>query len=228
MRKSKHSPVKTNDKKLKNVENKLQIAENKLQIAENKLQITENKLQIAENKLKITSHTNKTKEIILNLLDNFTSENSEEDLDLVIDLLKDINGKKISKTTYFQNKTVQNESVQVKTVQNESVQVKTVQNEIFENETKKSKTVPSGFHSKKCNCLSCNIADFSNQLYNNCKDYVKEKISKDTFVERTIEALNECYFIKNVISKRTHDLLDIYKARSQLYKQKYNDLLKSK
>ncbi len=218
MRKSKHSPVKTNDKKLKIVENKLKIKEKELQIVENKLKIKEKELQIAENKLKITSHTNKTKAIILNLLDNFTSENSEEDLDIVIDLLKDINEKKISKSTYFQNKTVQNESVQVETVQNE----------IFENETKKSKNVPSGFHSKKCNCLSCSIGDFSNQLYNNCKDYVKEKISKDTFVERTIDALDECHFIKNVITKRSHDLLDIYKRRSQLYKQKYNDLLKRK
>ena len=89
----------------------------------------------------------------------------------------------------------------------------------------KNKTkVSRGFHSKECVCFSCNVADLSNQLYYICTDYVKEDITKEVFKERTIKAINECDFIKNIVSKNTHDMLTIYKLRYQVLRRKYNEL----
>jgi len=89
---------------------------------------------------------------------------------------------------------------------------------------KNKKTVSRSFHSKECDCFSCDVADLSNQLYYICTDYVKEAITKEIFKERAVIALNECDFIKNIISKNTHDLLTIYKLRYQLLRRKYNEL----
>lgn len=164
---------------------------------------------------KDTLRLNEKKRYIFNTLEIITCQNNEKDLDLIHEFFEKINQEKNRKTDSIYD------------IVNDTVD-DTVNDTVNDTVDDKNTKVSRSFHNKTCECFSCSIADLSNQLYYNCTNYVKKSISKDVFVERTIEALNECYFIKNVITKRTHDLLDIYKARSQLYKQKYNDLLKSK
>lgn len=162
--------------------------------------------------LKNTVRLKEKKRDIFNRLEKITSQNNEKDLDLIHEFFEKINQEKNRKTDSIIEDTVDDT-------------VDDIVNDTVNDENTK---VSRSFHNKTCVCFSCSIGDLSNQLYYNCTNYVKKSISKDVFLERTIKAFDECYFIKNVISKKTHELIDIYKRRSQLYKQKYNDLLKSK
>lgn len=164
-------------------------------------------------------------ENLLNIIKEFTSKmdninsilkNSKSgkiDLSLIKKCLEDIqeNKNKIensNKVSIYDENTSENNSEN----SNESLKMKN--------------SVSRSFHSKECNCFSCSVADLSNQLYYNCTDYVKEEISEKNFKEKTIKAINECEFVKNIISKNKYHLLTIYKSRNQLLKKKYNDLLK--
>ena len=178
--------------------------------------------------LKNTMRLKEKKRDIFNRLEKITSQNNEKDLDLIHEFFEKINQEKNRKTDSIIKDTVKDTVKNtVKNTVNDTVD-DTVDDTTDDTVNDENTNVSRSFHNKTCVCFSCNIADLSNQLYYNCTNYVKKSISKDVFLERTIKAFDECYFIKNVISKKTHELIDIYKRRSQLYKQKYNDLLKRK
>tara|TARA_B100001248_G_scaffold238537_1_gene203218 strand:+ start:749 stop:1312 length:564 start_codon:yes stop_codon:yes gene_type:complete len=157
----------------------------------------------------LTSKMEKVTKILKN------NKDGKVDLNLIYEYMNEINSINDKKKT-MKNKSNQKTKSPVKKSIYDDTNTDT--------SLKNKKTVSRSFHSKECNCFSCDVADLSNQLYYICTDYVKEDITEKRFKQRAIKALNECDFIKNIVSKNTHDMLTIYKLRYQLLRRKYNEL----
>ena len=159
----------------------------------------------------ITDLTSKMEKVTKILKNN---KDGKVDLNLIYEYMDEIN------CINDKKKSVKNKSKETKSPVKKSIYDDTNTDTSLKNK----KTVSRSFHSKECDCFSCDVADLSNQLYYICTDYVKEDITEKRFKQRVIKALNECDFIKNIISKNTHDMLTIYKLRYQVLRKKYNEL----
>ena len=168
----------------------------------------------------LTSKMEKVTKILKN------NKDGKVDLNLIYEYMDEINCIN-DKKNLMKNKSKKTKSPVKKSIyDNTNTETNTETN--TDTSLKNKKTVSRSFHSKECNCFSCDVADLSNQLYYICTDYVKKDITEKKFKERTIKALNECDFIKNIVSKNTHDMLTIYKLRYQLLRRKYNELIVKK
>ena len=161
----------------------------------------------------LTSKMEKVTKILKN------NKDGKVDLNLIYEYMDEIN------SINDKQKSMKNKSNQkIKTPVKNSIYDDTNTNTSLKNK----KTVSRSYHNKECNCFSCDVADLSNQLYYICTDYVKKDITEQRFKEKAIKALNDCDFIKNIVSKNTHDMLTIYKLRYQLLRRKYNELIVKK
>ena len=86
--------------------------------------------------------------------------------------------------------------------------------------------VPEIAHALKCECIGCEVADLSNQLYYNCIDYTKDTIDETAFKSLAVNAINECKFISQLINTKENQLLIHYRESYQRLGIKYRTLLK--
>lgn len=179
-----------------------------------------------EKLLGVIRHLTSKMEKVTKILKN--NKDGKVDLNLIYEYMDEINSIN-DKKNLMKNKSKKTKSPVKKSIyDNTNTETNTDIEINTDTSLKNKKTVSRSFHSKECDCFSCDVADLSNQLYYICTDYVKEDITEKKFKERAIKALNECDFIKNIVSKNTHDILTIYKLRYQLLRRKYNELIVKK